>query len=81
DIALVTRSYFSDFLVRNPQSEGQLLVSNRVDQIYHHYALLRPGAPISGQAFAGLIRRLRDNGELLRIFEPYRINVRAPQAE
>lgn len=81
DIALVTRSYLSDFLVRNPKSKGQLLISQRVDQIYHHYALLRPGAPISGQVFAELLQQLRDKGELLRIFQPYRISVSAPAAD
>ncbi|NWE43765.1 transporter substrate-binding domain-containing protein [Pseudomonas yamanorum] len=75
DIALVTRSYLSDFLVRNADTAGQFLVSERIDQIYHHYALLRPKAPITGPAFAGLLKQLRDNGQLLKIFEPYRIDV------
>ncbi|MGY2290048.1 substrate-binding periplasmic protein [Pseudomonas sp. SDO528_S397] len=75
DIALVTRSYLSDFLVRNADMADQFLVSERIDQIYHHYALLRPKAPISGAAFAALITQLRDNGELLKLFEPYRIDV------
>lgn len=75
DIALVTRSYFSDFLARNPASREQLVPSQRIDQLYHHYALLRPGAPIDEQTFAALLRGLRDSGELARIFEPYRIAV------
>ncbi|MDF0734275.1 transporter substrate-binding domain-containing protein [Pseudomonas entomophila] len=75
DIALVTRSYLSDFLKRHPDSAALLMASERVDQVYHHYALLRPGAPISGPAFAGLLRRLHDDGALLRIFSPYQITV------
>ncbi|MDM3888923.1 ABC transporter substrate-binding protein [Pseudomonas sp. BCRC 81390] len=75
DIALVTRSYLSDFLARNPASREQLVSSQRIDQVYHHYALLRPGAPIGGQSFATLLRGLRDSGELARIFEPYRITL------
>ncbi|WP_226478067.1 transporter substrate-binding domain-containing protein [Pseudomonas sp. MWU16-30323] len=75
DIALVTRSYLSDFLARNADTAGQFLVSERIDQVYHHYALLRPKAPITGPAFAGLLKQLRDNGQLLKIFEPYRIDV------
>jgi ABC-type phosphate/phosphonate transport system substrate-binding protein len=77
DIALVTRSYLSDFMVRNADMAGQLMVSQRIDQVYHHYALLRPKAPISGVAFAELLKRLRDSGEMLKIFEPYRIDVMA----
>ncbi|WP_307390749.1 substrate-binding periplasmic protein [Pseudomonas cedrina] len=75
DIALVTRSYLSDFLVRNADMAGQFLVSERIDQVYHHYALLRPKAPITGEAFSALLKRLRDNGQMLKIFEPYRIDV------
>jgi ABC-type amino acid transport substrate-binding protein len=77
DIALVTRSYLSDFLARNPASRAQLVPSERIDQVYHHYALLRPGAPIGEQSFAALLRSLRDSGELARIFEPYRITLSA----
>jgi ABC-type amino acid transport substrate-binding protein len=79
DIALVTRSYLSDFMARNPASKAQLVPSQCIDQVYHHYALLRPGAPIGEQSFAGLLRDLRDSGELARIFEPYRITVSAPK--
>lgn len=75
DIAPVTRSYLSDFLVRNVDSAGQFLVSERIDQVYHHYALLRPKAPIEGATFAALLKRLREDGQLLKIFEPYRIDV------
>lgn len=77
DIALVTRSYLSDFMVRNADMAGQFLVSERIDQVYHHYALVLPKAPITGEAFAGLLKRLRDSGEMLKIFEPYRIDVTA----
>ncbi|WP_191627601.1 substrate-binding periplasmic protein [Pseudomonas fluorescens] len=75
DIALVTRSYLSDYLLRNEQVANQLLVSERVDQIYHHYAILRPTAPISGAAFGKLLQDLRENGQMLKIFDPYRIAV------
>ncbi|WP_079229036.1 substrate-binding periplasmic protein [Pseudomonas putida] len=78
DIALVTRSYLSDFLARNPESLNQLMASQRIDQVYHHYALLRPDSPISDRKFAELMRYLRDTGELTRIFQPYRITVAAP---
>lgn len=75
DIALVTRSYLSDYLLRNEKVRGELLVSQRIDQIYHHYAILRPTAPITGEAFGKLLQGLRENGEMLKIFEPYKIAV------
>lgn len=75
DIALVTRSYLSDFMARNKEEASQLLVSERVDQTYRHFALLRPKAPISAVQFSQLLEQLRDNGQLLKIFQPYRIAV------
>ncbi|MBF8722998.1 substrate-binding periplasmic protein [Pseudomonas guariconensis] len=81
DIALVTRSYFIDFCVRRPDIAKQFLASERIDQRYRHYAILRPESPIDAKAFASLIRRLHDNGEMLRIFQPYRVKVVRPSAD
>ncbi|SER28536.1 ABC-type amino acid transport substrate-binding protein [Pseudomonas sp. NFACC02] len=79
DIALVTRSYLSTFLSNNPADADQFLVSDRVDQVYRHFALLRPNAPITGEKFGELIRQLRENGQMFKIFQPFRIAV-TPQA-
>ncbi|MHA6140723.1 substrate-binding periplasmic protein [Pseudomonas mohnii] len=75
DIALVTRSYLSDYFLRNDKVADQFLVSERIDQVYHHYAILRPASPISSEAFGKLLQGLRDNGQMLRIFDPYKIAV------
>lgn len=75
DIALVTRSYLSDFMARNTDEARQLLVSERIDQLYRHFALLSPNAAITGPQFAQLLQKLRDNGQLFRIFQPFRIAV------
>ncbi|ROQ43076.1 amino acid ABC transporter substrate-binding protein (PAAT family) [Pseudomonas putida] len=77
DVALVTRSYLYDFLARHEDYRGQFLASERTDQTYHHYALLRPQAPISGEAFARLLQQLHENGQLQDIFGPYQIGVSA----
>jgi len=83
DIALVTRSYLGDFLERNRQYAGQLLISERMDQRYRHHVLLRPGAPIEPEQFMAIFESLRDNGQLLKIFSRYQIRVlpRAGQVE
>lgn len=75
DIALVTRSYLFDYLLRNDKVRDELLVSQRIDQIYHHYAILSPKAPITGEAFGKLLQGLRDSGQMLKIFDPYKIAV------
>ncbi len=78
DIALVTRSYLSTFIADNPPATDQFLVSDRVDQVYRHYALLRPDAPITAEAFGELLRQLRESGQIFRIFQPFRIAVTPP---
>ena len=70
DIAPITRSYVIDYLRGRPELAQRLMVSERVDQVYHHYAILRPGAPISAAEFAGYLRQLHGNGDLQRIFQP-----------
>ncbi|BAN49490.1 ABC transporter substrate-binding protein [Metapseudomonas resinovorans] len=80
DIALVTRSYFSAYLELNPEQAGRFLVSDRLDQRYHHYAMLRPAAPISAAQFTLLLDKLRATGELQRIFGRYGVVVRPAAA-
>jgi ABC-type amino acid transport substrate-binding protein len=80
NIALVTRSYVRDFLRRYPEHQGQLLVSDRVDQHYRHKLLLRPDGPIRAEQFAVIYEALREQGELERIFSPYQIDLVAAHA-
>jgi ABC-type amino acid transport substrate-binding protein len=75
DIAMVTQSFLSDFIARNPDIGAQLLVSQRVDQIYRHYALIRPGAPISAEEFTALMQQMHASGRLLPIFAPAKVAV------
>jgi len=71
DLTVVTRSYLHRYLLRYPEQRTQMLVSDRVDQVYRHQALLRPNAPISVQALRGLPRQLRDGGQLRALYRQY----------
>ena len=75
DIALMTRSNLIDIQRYDPKVKSQIMMSERVDQIYRHYALLRLDAPIKSQQFAQMMSSLRDNGQLRAIFAPYQIDV------
>lgn len=77
DVAAVTRSFIDDFLQRHQQYVGKLLISDRVDQSYRHKALIRPGAAISPAEFADMLERLRANGQMAAIFEPFHITITA----
>lgn len=71
DLTVVTRSYLYRYLLRYPEQRTQMLVSDRVDQIYRHQALLRPNAPISMQTMRTLLRQLRDDGQLRALYQQY----------
>ncbi|KAA8693392.1 Amino acid ABC transporter substrate-binding protein, PAAT family [Pseudomonas caricapapayae] len=75
DIAPVTRSYLIDFMAHNKDEAAQLMVSERVDQIYRQYALLRPNGNIDVPHFKQLLETLRADGELAKIFQPLHIKV------
>ncbi|RMT25721.1 Extracellular solute-binding protein [Pseudomonas amygdali pv. mori] len=81
DIAPVTRSYLIDFMAHNKDEAAQLMVSERVDQIYRQYALLRPNGNIDVPHFKALLEKLRADGELEMIFQPLHIKVLSVSAE
>lgn len=76
DVAPITRSWLGAYLRDNPELRSQLLISDWVDQVYRHYVILRPQAPISAERFRELMQQLRENGQLEQIFAPYGIAVR-----
>lgn len=76
DLAPITRSWLGARLREQPQLGQQLLISDWEDQRYRHYAILSPQAPISAEDFRAAMQKLRENGELQRIFSPYGIDVR-----
>ncbi len=73
DITLMTRSNLREILNSNPQFQSQVMVSERTDQTYHHYAFLQPQGPIRSEEFSRLMQILRDSGQLEAIFAPYHI--------
>ncbi|KPB80716.1 Extracellular solute-binding protein [Pseudomonas syringae pv. maculicola] len=81
DIAPVTRSYLIDFMAHNKDEAAQLMVSERVDQIYRQYALLRPNGNIDVPHFKALLEKLRADGELETICQPLHIKVLSVSAE
>lgn len=75
DIAVITRSYLQIYQERYPEEGAGLLVSERIDQAYHHHALLRPQSPISAPAFAALLQQVRASGQLGRLLGRYHLSL------
>lgn len=64
DLAIVTRSFLTRFLQREPELARQVLVSDRTDQIYEHTILIRHGAALTAGWLDGLLDRLEADGRL-----------------
>ncbi|MEX6503260.1 substrate-binding periplasmic protein [Pseudomonas zhanjiangensis] len=73
DIAVITRSYLEIYRERHPRERSQLLVSQRVDQVYQHQALFRPQAPLTSAVFADLLRELNRQGQLNDLLARYHL--------
>lgn len=73
DVAVVTRSYLRAYQQRYPEQSSALLVSQRVDQVYQHQALLRPQSAISPQAFADLLKQLNRDRQLEQLLGRYHL--------
>jgi ABC-type amino acid transport substrate-binding protein len=79
DVAVVTRSFLQAYLKRHPEKASALLVSQRLDQVYRHQALLRAQSPISAQGLAGLLQQLNHDRQLDALLERYHV-VHVPAA-
>ncbi|WP_434618741.1 substrate-binding periplasmic protein [Azospirillum sp. B2RO_4] len=64
DLAIVTRSFLTRFLQREPELARQVLVSERTDQIYEHTILTRRGRAVTAGWLDALLNRLEADGRL-----------------
>ncbi|KAA0575269.1 transporter substrate-binding domain-containing protein [Azospirillum sp. Sh1] len=64
DLAIVTRSFLTRFLQREPELARQVLVSERTDQIYEHTILTRRDRKITAGWLDALLDRLEADGRL-----------------
>lgn len=71
DVAVLTKSYLSRYLVEQPQDRGLLLVSQRMDQAYAHTALVAKGARPSAQELNRLLAQMEAAGVLARLWSAY----------
>lgn len=69
DLTIVTKSFLARFLMANPGTEPQLLVSDRADQIYDHTILVRRGSPVAVAWVNATLDRLEADGTLPALWE------------
>jgi len=69
DVAVVTKSYLLRYLSRNAAARDQLLVSDKVDQIYRLQILTKPGEGPGSAELNRLLEALEADGRLPALFD------------
>lgn len=73
DVAVITKSYLTRYLLQNPQAADKLLVSVRMDQTYAHTALVKKGGKPTAQEIDALLDRMEAAGILQKLWAKYGI--------
>lgn len=68
DVAVVTKSYLLRYLAQHGEARDQLLVSDKVDQLYRLQILVKPGVGPSAAELDGLLDGLDADGRLPALF-------------
>ena len=68
DVAIVTRSWLQGYLQSRPQEASRWLVSERMDQVYQHTALVRKGSKPSVDEVNQILRKLEASGALRKLW-------------
>lgn len=64
DIAVVTQSYLSQYLLKNPVAKRKLLISKQLDQEYNHTILIRRGIQPTVKEINRLLKNMERKGRL-----------------
>ena len=74
EVAVVTRSYLSAYLREHPEDKSKLMISDKMDQHYHHTILVRENGPLPVSEINRLLDELTSSGEMRRLTERYGID-------
>ncbi|WP_281557069.1 transporter substrate-binding domain-containing protein [Thalassomonas sp. RHCl1] len=74
DIAVINRSYLQQYFYRHPNIRDKFLISDKLDQRYTHNTLIRKNSPITVKAFNLLLKQLKSNGSLKRLWQQYHLD-------
>ena len=71
DLVIINRSYLQHYFFRQPEKKSKFLLSDKLDQRYTHSTLIRKNAPITVKNFNRLLKQLKDNGSLARLWQQF----------
>lgn len=81
EMAIVARSFLSQYLAANPQYREQLLISERVDQSYQHRLLLHPEHPLQIATLYLWVLQLVQQPDLRHTFSQHGLQLLQPERE
>lgn len=71
DVAVITKSYLNRYLMKQPKDKSKLLVSDRMDQVYEHTAVVKKGSRPSAQDIDALLTAMEKAGVLKPLWANY----------
>ncbi|MBT4888624.1 MAG: transporter substrate-binding domain-containing protein [Rhodospirillales bacterium] len=69
DVALIAQSFLNQYLAKHPDEKAQLLISEKLDQIYHLKALVGKASPISANEINDILDLASHDGSLAAFFK------------
>lgn len=73
DVAVLTKSFLNNYLVKNPKVRERLLISERLDQEYFHTILVKSGSKPTAQEMDALLAKMEAAGVLKKLWKKYGI--------
>jgi len=73
DIAVVTKAYLNNFLMKNPEVKEKIMISDKMDQIYKHTVLVRKGSKPDITEMNRMLTELEKKGLLDALWKKYGI--------
>jgi ABC-type amino acid transport substrate-binding protein len=67
NLAIVTKEYLDIYLKKHPGAIKNLLVSQKMDQVYKHTVLIRKTSPISVKEINSLLKKIQSDRSLQKI--------------
>lgn len=74
DIAVLTKSYLNNYLLKHPGAAPKLLISERLDQEYFHTILVKRGSKPTAQEIDALLSKMEAAGVLKKLWKKYGID-------
>ena len=78
DIGIVTISYLNRYLMNHPENKNQLLISSKLDQVYHHTILIRKNNTPDVHEINRLLDEMKKAHVLSDLFRKYGLNAANP---